>query len=132
MIPSMDVLDTTIEEVEIPTNNYKIIIDKDRVNGYTDGLAAVEQAVYLIFNTERYQFIIYDWDYGVEFVDLIGQPMTYVIPEVERRVTEALLQDDRIISVDNFQFEVNHKQLYVKFIVTCDYGRLEIEREVPV
>ena len=29
----------------------------------------------------------------------------YCIPEIERRIREALLQDDRITAVENFQFE---------------------------
>ena len=132
MIPDIATLDTTLEEVEIPSNTPKIIYDKDRVNGYTDGLEAMRQAIYLILNTERYEFIIYSWDYGVEFVDLIGQPTSYVIPEIKRRITEALLQDDRILTVDSFEFEIIKSKILVKFIVTCDYGKLEIEREVKV
>lgn len=46
----------------------------------------------------------------MELQDLIGKPMDYVMVEVERRITEALTQDDRIDSVDNFEFEVHRKR----------------------
>lgn len=130
MIPSIDVINTTIEDYVIPSRTDKIITEKDRVSGITDGINAVRQAIYLILNTERYQFPIYTWSYGVELVDLIGKPTSYVLPEIERRVSEALLQDDRISTVDNFEFEVNRSKVFCKFVVTCDYGRIEAVTEV--
>ena len=43
-------------------------------------------------------------EYGVELADLFGKPLSYALPEVERRITEALLQDDRITAVHDFTF----------------------------
>ena len=76
--------------------------------------------------------IIFSWNYGVELQDLIGKPMDYVMVEVERRITEALTQDDRIDSVDNFEFEVHRKTLIVKFTVHTKFGNAKIEKEVDV
>lgn len=132
MIPSLEILNTTLEEVDIPTNTHKIIYDKDRVNGYTDGLEAMRQAIYLILNVERYAFIIYSWDYGVEFVDLIGTDSVTAIPEIKRRIREALLQDDRILSVDGFEFSVNKKKVKCQFTVTTIFGDVESEVEVNI
>ena len=70
MIPDNVTLDTTLEEVEIPTNTHKINYDKERVNGYVDNLEAMKQAIYLILNTERYAYPIYSWGYGIELVEL--------------------------------------------------------------
>lgn len=36
-----------------------------------DGMEAVKQAVYKILQTERYKYVIYDWNYGVELEDLL-------------------------------------------------------------
>ena len=49
---------------------------------------------------------MYSWDYGVELADLFGEPVSYVCPELERRITEALLQDGRIEGVDGFSFRL--------------------------
>ena len=130
MIPTTQILTTPIEEVTYPTMTYKILIENDRISGYTDDLDAVIQAVYLILNTERYKFPIYSWDYGVEIVDLIGKPIPYVISEVERRIVEALMQDDRIEKVDNFRFEKDGRKLHVTFDVQTIYGTIEAEKEV--
>ena len=46
-------------------------------------------------------------------------PLTYVIPEIERLVKEALIQDDRIDDVFNFHFEQGNDRvsLFVSFDV---------------
>lgn len=132
MIPASSTLITTLEEVEIPSNTHKIIYSKDRVSGYTDELEAVKQAIYLILNTERYAFPIYSWDYGVEFSDLIGMNSSLAIPEIKRRITDALTQDDRIVSVDGFEFTINKKKVHCKFVVTTIYGNILNETEVDI
>ena len=95
-------------------------------------MEAVKQAVYLILSTERYQYIIYSWDYGVELLDLIGKPVPYVMSELQRRIKEALTQDDRITDVVDFEFEQHGKQLHTKFTVVSNVGNLPVALEVEV
>ena len=104
----------------------------DRINGYIDDLDAVKQAIYLILSTERYQYIIYSWDYGVELLDLIGKPMPYVQSELPRRIKEALIQDDRINDVIDFEFEKHGKKLHTTFTVISNVGNISTELEVEV
>lgn len=132
MIPSMNSILTTEIEVESEgTKNYQMHFTEKFINGFVDELQAMHQVIYKILNTERYQYIIYSWDYGIETVDLYGEPISYVCPEIERRIIEALTQDDRIESVDNFEFDYSEKgKLYVTFSVHTIYGDLEEERVV--
>lgn len=102
------------------------------VRGMVDGLEAVEQAVFLILNTERYQWLIHSWDYGVELRGLIGKPMPYCAAEVPRRVTEALLQDDRVTAVEDFSFQVEKKRLLAAFTVVSIYGAFRAGTEVEI
>lgn len=132
MIPSVEILTTEITEQVYPSRTYEIIIEKDRISGYTDELTAVAQAAYLILATERYKHPIYSWDYGVELVDLIGLPMNYVISEVPNRIKDALIQDDRIKDVVDFEFEINGKKLNVKFTIISNVGNIPTELEVEV
>lgn len=132
MIPSVKILTEEITEQTYPTKTYKAVVGKNRISGYTDDLDAVAQTVYLILSTERYQHIIYSWDYGVELLDLIGKPMPYVMSEVPRRITEALTQDDRIEDVTDFEFAVKGKQLHVKFTVISNVGNIPTELEVDI
>lgn len=132
MIPSSGVLNTQIVTVEVPTNTHRMLVDRERVSGYTDGLEAMRQAVYLILATERYAFPIYSWNYGIELRDLFGQQTTYVIPELRRRITEALMQDDRITNVSDFQFEVVKNKVSTTFLVTTTKGEIEAGMEVSI
>lgn len=136
MIPSINILATEIEEVEYPTETYKIEVrtepEEDRIKGYTDDLEAIQQAIYLILNTERYEYPIYSWDYGVELVDLIGKPMPYVMSELPRRVKDALIQDDRIADVKDFTFDINKKKLHTTFVVVTNRGDITTDLEVNI
>lgn len=116
-----------------PSYTYEMNADNNKVAGYCKGLTAMEQAIYKILNTERYQNVIYSWNYGVELSDLIGQPITYCVPEIERRIKEALLQDDRISEVSNFVFTYPKKRLIcVVFDVKTLEGDTTIQKEVNV
>ncbi len=116
-----------------PSKSYKMDIDPEIINGSVDELAAVKQAVYKILNTERYLYPVYSWDYGVELDDLLGEPADYVCAELERRITEALTQDDRIESVDGFEFDLSEKKtVKASFSVRSIYGSFEESKAVNI
>ena len=126
----LDLIEFAMEQQ--PSHTYKLDIDRGRVKGATEDADALLQAVYLILSVERYQYPIYSYNYGVELVDLIGQPKDFVMSEVKRRITEALTQDDRINSVDSWAFENTKKSLIVTFTVHTIYGDIETKKEVDV
>lgn len=133
MIPVVnDGLVNDFEYEELSTRTFKLNISADTITGFTDELEAMKQAIYLILNIERYEYIIYSWDYGIELQDLFGQPTSFVLPEIKRRITEALLQDTRIDSVDDFTFDVVKSKVHVRFIVSTIYGEVEAERVVNI
>lgn len=126
MTPENDGLTPDFEVVTQPSYTYKLDMQKARVKGFVDGKDAMPQAIYKILTTERYKHVIYSWDYGVELYDLIGQPIPYVYAELERRITEALTQDDRIEGVRDFQFDNNNEVVNVSFTVNTIYGTVDI------
>lgn len=132
MIPSIEILKQEITEQTYPNRTYKIVVESDRISGYSDDLEAIKQAIYLILSTERYQHIIYSWDYGVELLDLIGKPMPYVMSELPRRITEALTQDNRITDVTNFEFTKKGNKLHATFTVVTNVGNISSSLEVEV
>lgn len=133
-LPTMgDDLDLITFAVETqPSYTHKLDIDRNRVRGMTDERDAVLQAVYLILNVERYAFPIYSRNYGSELVDLIGQPMDYAMSEMKRRITDALMQDDRITGVDDWTFETGRKSVLVRFTVHTIYGDVSAQKEVDI
>ena len=101
--------------------------------GKADGEDANRQAILKILNTERYENVIYSWNYGVEFLDLFGEPVTYVCPEIKRRIEEALMQDGRIRSVDGFEFDTSKKhEVMCTFCVHTIFGDILTGKEVSI
>lgn len=132
MVPAaISVLDTQIEVEEQSTFTYAMRLSGDRVQGYTDQLEAMKQAIFKIINTERYKYLIYGWNYGIELADLFGEAVSYVCPELERRITEALLADDRILNVKDFEFDYPKRHVvHVAFSVETVFGEVKAEKDV--
>lgn len=121
-----------IKETERPSKTFGLDLENGRIRGTVDGLEAVRQAVYCILNTERYDFLIYSWNYGVELKGLVGRPIPYVKTELKRRVREALLQDGRVKGVDGFRFVQEGRRLAAQFTVHTTFGDLQGEKEMMV
>ena len=125
-----------INAIEIktqPSLNYKMNLDRETVNGMCDKQEAMKQVIYKILNTERYKYLIYSWNYGIELEDLFGRPAKAVTGELERRITEALIQDDRINSVDSFVFDTsNRHKVAATFTAHTIFGDIEAESEVTI
>lgn len=115
-----------------PSYTFKLNTLDDNIKGFVDDLQAVKQAIYLILNTQRYQYLIYDWNYGVEFDDLIGSEKNYAMVQIQSRITDALLQDDRIEAVVDFEFESNKKFITAYFVVKTIFGDIETQKVVDI
>lgn len=134
MIPStVGFLDQDFRIEEQPSKTYRMNIDGNSVQGFTDGQDAMKQMIFRTLNTERYRYIIYPWWYGIETLDLYGEPVTYVCPELERRITEALTVDTRIISVGDFEHDLSVKGVvHTTFTVHTIFGDIKAEKEVSI
>jgi hypothetical protein len=131
MIPkSLITTDLTLENNEEPSRTYKMT--ESKLQGFIDELNALQQAIYKALNTEKYEYPIYSFYYGIELENLIGKNRDYVKIELKRRIRECLLQDERIISVDNFQYQENGDILKCTFDVQSIYGILNISQEVSI
>lgn len=118
---------------QFANKTYKINFEEKRIIGEIDGLEAIKQAVYKILHTERFNCLLYSWDYGVEFENLIGKDYDFILGDLQRRIEEALLQDDRIERIENIK--VNKKQndsIDVSFVVVSKYGNITTEVNINV
>ena len=133
MIPKTDIdLTQDYEAARQPSRTYRLDMENNRISDMADGLEAVKQAVYLILNTERYWYPIYSWNYGVELNGLYGQPVGMVYPEIERLITESLMQDDRITGVDGFSFEKERGMVRLSFTVHSIFGDIDAGKDVTI
>lgn len=131
MLPEIDSNLNFVNQIQ-PSKTFKLNTDKNVVNIYIDEIEALKQAIYLILNIERFDNLIYSWNYGMETKDLIGEDYSYVCSELKRRIAEALIQDDRINSVDSFLFEKNKNKVRVTFTAHTTYGDIETEKGVDI
>lgn len=110
------------------TKTYKL--SSDKIQGYTDDLEALRQAIYKVLSTEKYEYLIYGFSYGIDLKSLIGKDSVYVQIELKRRIKECLLQDERIQRVDSFSFVIMGDEMLCTFDVISIYGSLTIQQEV--
>jgi len=135
MIPKIKTsADITVKELATKTHRMELY-EGNYILGFVDSLKAMEQAIYKIIRTERYKYIIYSWNYGIELEDLFGMPVEYCVVELERRISEALLQDNRITAVNGFEFDTESERgiiLIKKFIAETVFGEIQINDGLSV
>ncbi len=111
--------------------NYTMNIHKEYIEGVSSDIESMRQVIFKILNTEKNNYLIYTPEYGIDLSDLFGESINYVKGEVESRVKEALLKDNRITDVHSFAFESNKRGvLEANFIVDTKYGEVSESMEV--
>lgn len=116
---------------QIPSRTYRL--QNGRIAGWIDELAAMRQAIEKVLHTERFTWLIYTDNYGVELKNLLGEELDLVMAEMERIVREALSVDERIIEIENFQVtQESRDTLLVSFFVTTIFGSIQMELEVGI
>lgn len=131
-IQEIDVDMAGIEKKTIPSLTWKINEEQKEARGFIDEWEAMRQAVSKILQTERYRYVIYDWNYGIELEELYGKNVTYVIPELKKRIEDALLADDRITAVTDFSFAQKKGSVTAEFLVHTIFGEMRAERTVDI
>ena len=118
---------TELVETSYPSRTYALDIKSGRISGFVDNQEAYIQFVNKLIQTERYAYVIYSEDYGVEIESLIGQDFDYVKATIKANIIDALLADDRTVSVTDFSFKgTDFDSLTFSFWVTSIYGSTEI------
>lgn len=130
MIPQGFDIDIEVVSDISTAKTYKLCPYK--IQGYTDELEALQQAINKVLSTDKYEHPIYGFSYGIDMESLIGKDPMYVQIELKRRIKECLLQDERITSVDNFRFAIMGDEILCTFDVVSIYGVLTIQQEVNI
>lgn len=113
------------------SRTYRIDFENGRItNELIAGLEAIKQFVYMALHTERYSYSVFSHDIGNELQEALSDNETtdaYKKMEIPRLIEEALIYDDRISSVTDFEIDKSGDRFIVSFIVETDEGTLEIE-----
>lgn len=126
--------DGDLKNTERTSFTYEIKKECDRIKDYIDGIKAVCQAVYKILMTEKGVYDIYDEDFGITLSDLFGKSVYYAQSELPVRIENALLKDERILSVFDFSFyQLKEKgSLLTKFSILTVFGETSYDLEVKI
>ena len=118
--------------VSQPSRTWYINKETNRIQGECDGWQSVRQAVEIILNVERFRWQIYSPYSGMQWEGLIGQDPGYVASELQRRITDALLMDDRVRGISDFSYTVEGDTLRASLTVNTVYGDTQTSVEVNI
>lgn len=124
-------IDSIDDENEEINRTYEIDFINGRISGMIDGLDAVKQSITKTLLTERFKNLIYTAEYGCEIKNTLMSPGNtdeYLNAEIPALIKEALLQDNRILSVDNIKLDYatpTHDSVRISFDVTTIYGNMK-------
>ena len=116
---------TATPRTHLPEVSFRLEEQTGIVRGLTEGIEAARQAIRLILHTERFMYEIFSCAYGTELESLAGRGDGFLFPEIKRRVTEALLVDDRVTATSNFHFTRVRTRVSVRFSVHTIFGDVE-------
>ena len=94
------------------------------------GNPALEVWVYKALKTERFEYLAYSWQYGIELKPFIGKVMGVQerYSELRRVITECLMVNPYIRSIDSFSTTPENRAELVRLHITLTtvYGEVEI------
>lgn len=107
-------------------NNIPLIKDGDFV--ILEGNEALKVWIFKTLHVNRYEYMIYTWDYGNELESLFGQGYSkeLIQAEAKRYLEECLLVNEYIKSINNIEVNLDDNILSTSFSVTTIYGELEV------
>lgn len=128
----MVILDTglVLGEPVFESRTYQLL--EGKIEGFADKLKALKQAVHKQLLIDQFEYPIYSFRYGIAWKQLLGEERPYVRAELKRMLSEALLQDDRILEVDRFQFTFHEDRCHCSFRIKSIYGDFEFKKEVQI
>ncbi|MCM3748026.1 DUF2634 domain-containing protein [Paenibacillus pasadenensis] len=103
-----------VQQTEQPSRTYRLNLD-GRMGGMIDGIEAVRQFVFKQLQTNRWEYDIYTGRIGHE---LFGS-------DAAGAVEEALLVDERILSIEEMKMEQTGDELRLSFTVFSVFGSFE-------
>jgi len=134
MLPQVSTLPSSLDNITVeayPSKSYKLF--ETQINGYVDGLSAIQQAIYHILSTERYAYVIYNDNYGAELEQYIGESFSFLEATISKTLRDALLQDDRILDIIIVSVEqTSLNSALVIFTVYTREGDLEVGLNINV
>jgi len=113
-----------VESPRQPSRTYRLDMETGEITSQIDGREAIEQFITKAILTIRYHFPIYSADYGCEIQSLFGRGFheRMIRSEIVRMIQEAILYDDRIERVYDFDMSAVNGEVHITFQVDTIEG----------
>ena len=118
--------------VRVP-REYGINFQTGQLTGkIVEGLEAIKVWIWLCMHTERFRHAIYSADYGTSLEQYIGHMLSeeYINTDCESEITDALLINEYIESIEDFEAVRNSDSLNISFRVVTKFGNIEVDENV--
>lgn len=118
--------------VKVP-REYGIDFTTGQLTGkIVEGLEAIKVWIWLCMHTERFRHAIYSADYGTSLEQYIGHMLSeeYINTDCESEISDALLINEYIESIEDFEAVRNSDSLNISFRVVTKFGSIEVDENV--
>lgn len=118
--------------VKVP-REYGIDFTTGQLTGkIVEGLEAIKVWIWLCMHTERFRHAIYSADYGTSLEQYIGHVLSeeYINTDCESEISDALLINEYIESIEDFEAVRNSDSLNISFRVVTKFGSIEVDENV--
>lgn len=106
----------------------KIVRDECGREKFVSGNEALRIWIWKTLKTERYRYIVYDADYGIELEQFIGQSNNSKNAAIIKAyVIQALMVNPYIKSIDKIAIDFADDGLKYRLYITTIYGKLYVE-----
>ena len=112
---------------------YELDFATGRLTGrIVTGVDALCIWAYLALKAQRYRWVIYSWQYGEEYTNLIGYSFDedYLYSEVKRYIEECLFINEHITGIEDLTVNQVNEMLYIRFRMITDVGSKEVSMDV--
>ena len=118
--------------VKVP-REYGINFQNGQLTGkIVEGLEAIKVWIWLCVHTERFRHAIYSADYGTSLEQYIGHVLSdeYINTDCESEISDALLINEYVESIEDFEAIKDGEHLRVSFRVVTKFGSIEVDENV--
>lgn len=127
----MQINTSNVEYTSYPNNEWIVTFEDGGNVSPESNLQTIAQAVRFALETGRFKYPIMGSNFGVTFDDLIGTDYDYIRSEIARRITDALLVDDRIVDVNGFEYtKGDNSAMKVSCTVETILGNMQISTTI--
>lgn len=128
-----EIAQVTPEVTASSIREYELDFKTGRFTGrIVEGVDALCVWAYLALKAKRYRWVIYSWQYGEEYTNLIGYSFDedYLYSEVKRYIEECLFINEHITGIEDLTVNQVNEMLYIRFRMITDVGSKEVSMDV--